>query len=102
MGSLTQDIGTFIAELRHEDLPAAATPVIRNGFTDYVATVVLGRNDDVTNCVRQTLVGKNEDPEARILLSATRRSGPRPSVRASIVWCRSVASTIPPPIVPNT
>ena len=76
MGSLTQDIGTFIAELRHEDLPAAATPVIRNGFTDYVATVVLGRNDDVTNCVRQTLVGKNEDPEARILLSATRRSGP--------------------------
>ena len=76
MSSLTQDIGTFIAELRHEDLPAAATPVIRNGFTDYVATVVLGRNDDVTNCVRETLVGKNEDPEARILLSATRRSGP--------------------------
>ena len=76
MGSLTQDIGTFIADLRHEDLPAAATPVIRNGFTDYVATVVLGRNDEVTQCVTNTLVGGNEDQEARILFSATRKSGP--------------------------
>ena len=76
MGSLTQDIGTFIAELRHEDLPAAAAPVIRNGFTDYVATVVLGRNDEVTHCVKNTLVGRHEDQEARILLSATRKSGP--------------------------
>ena len=76
MGSLTQDIGTFIAELQHEDLPAASTPVIRNGFTDYVATVLLGRNDDVTQCVKNTLVGKTEDNEARILLSATRKSGP--------------------------
>ena len=76
MGSLTQDIGKFIAELRHEDLPSVATPVIRNGFTDFVATVVLGRNDDVTHCVRNTLVGGSEDPEARILLTATRKSGP--------------------------
>ena len=76
MGSLTQDIGAFIAGLRYEDAPAAATPIIRNGFTDFVATVVLGRNDEVTTCVRNTLVGRNEDAEARILLSATRKSGP--------------------------
>ncbi len=76
MASLTQDIGTFVSRLRYEDLPAASTPVIRNGFTDFVATVVLGRDDEVTHCVRNTLVGRNEDQEARILLSATRRSGP--------------------------
>ena len=76
MGSLTQDIGAFIAGLRYEDAPAVATPIIRNGFTDFVATVVLGRNDEVTTCVRDTLVGRNEDPEARILHSATRKSGP--------------------------
>ena len=76
MGSLTQDIGTFISELRYEDLPAASTAVIRNGFTDFVATVLLGRDDEVTHCVRTTLVGRHEDPEARLLLSATRKSGP--------------------------
>ena len=48
MASLTQDIGTFVSRLRYEDLPAASTPVIRNGFTDFVATVVLGRDDEVT------------------------------------------------------
>ncbi len=76
MGSLTQDIGAFIAGLRYEDAPAVATPIIRNGFTDFVATVLLGRNDEVTTCVRNTLVGRNEDPEARVLFSATRKSGP--------------------------
>ena len=76
MGSLTQDIGQFISDLRYADLPAASTPMIRNGFTDFVATVVLGRNDEVTQCVRKTLVGQHEDAEARLLLCATRKSGP--------------------------
>ncbi len=76
MGSLTQDIGTFISELRYEDLPAASISAIRNGFTDFVATVLLGRDDEVTRCVSDTLVGRNEDPEARVLLSAARKSGP--------------------------
>ena len=72
MGSLTQNIGQFISDLRYQDLPAASTPMIRNGFTDFVATVLLGRNDEVTQCVRKTLVGPHEDAEARLLLSATR------------------------------
>lgn len=76
MGSLTQDVGAFIAGLRYTDLPAVASPIIRNGFSDFVATVLLGRNDEVTRCVRDTLVGRHEDEEARILLSTTRESGP--------------------------
>ena len=76
MASLTQDVGTFVSELTYGDLPAAATPIIRNGIADFVATVLLGRNDDVTCCVRETLVGQHEPPEARVLMSSTRKSGP--------------------------
>ncbi len=75
MTSLTQDIGTFISDLRYDHLPALASPIIRNGLTDFVATVLLGQDDEVTSCVRKTLVGRNEEPEARLLLSAIRKSG---------------------------
>ena len=75
MASLTQDIGTFISDLRYDHLPAVASPIIRNGFTDFVATVLLGRDDEVTNLVRKTLVGHSENPEARLLLSSESKSG---------------------------
>ncbi len=75
MTSLTQDAGDFVAGLRYGGLPAAASPVIRNGFADFAATALLGRHDDVTRIVRATLVGADEKPEARLLFSAARASG---------------------------
>lgn len=54
MPSLTQDTGAFIAALRYEDIPEAGLASVRNGFTDYTAVTILGRNDDVTRIVRKT------------------------------------------------
>lgn len=76
MAGLTRDIGEFIAGLQWRDLPAAAAPVVRNGFADFVATVLLGRDDDVTRIVRATLVGAGEPGEARLLFGAARAGGP--------------------------
>lgn len=44
--SLTQELAVFCADLRHEDVPAAALPFIRIGFADTFATLVAGRDSD--------------------------------------------------------
>jgi 2-methylcitrate dehydratase PrpD len=45
---LTLELAAFCAGLRYDDLPAAALPFIRIGFTDCVATLIAGRHDAVT------------------------------------------------------
>ena len=76
MGSLTSDVGAFIARLRPGDVPPDVAASVRNGFADFVATVLLGRADGVTRVVRATLVPPGSPPEARLLFGATRASGP--------------------------
>ncbi len=45
---LTQELAEFISSLRYTDIPAAALPFIRTGFTDVVGTTIAGRDDIVT------------------------------------------------------
>lgn len=42
--SLTQALADFCATLRYADVPAAALPFVRTGFTDCFATLVAGRH----------------------------------------------------------
>jgi 2-methylcitrate dehydratase PrpD len=52
---LTRDLGTFVAGLRFEQLPAGATAVIRRGFTDLVGCMIAGRNDAAPQILRDAL-----------------------------------------------
>ena len=48
---LTRDLAGFVSALRYEDIPPAALPFIRTGFTDLVGTTIAGRHDTVTRTV---------------------------------------------------
>ncbi len=76
MGSLTREIGAFVAGLGFDSVPDAGLAVVRNGFADFTATVLLGRGDEVTRIVRDTLVGAHESPESRLLFGVERVLGP--------------------------
>jgi 2-methylcitrate dehydratase PrpD len=52
---LTQDLARFVATLRPADLPEAALPFIRTGFTDTFGTLVAGRHSDEARMLRQAL-----------------------------------------------
>ncbi|MES3001498.1 MAG: MmgE/PrpD family protein [Pseudomonadota bacterium] len=52
---LTRDTASFCVSLRHGDIPAAALPVIRTGFTDCIATMVAARHDEPATLLRQVI-----------------------------------------------
>ncbi len=45
---LTADIGTFVAGLRYEQVPAGAGPIVCRGFTDCVGVLLAGLAEPVT------------------------------------------------------
>lgn len=52
---LTLDLATFCAQLGYDDIPGAALPFIRMGFTDSFATLVAGRHSDEARMLRHAL-----------------------------------------------
>lgn len=65
---LTRDLAAFVAALRFEQLPAAALPFIRTGFTDTFATLVAGRRSEEARMLRAAL--QPAPGECRLLLDA--------------------------------
>ena len=57
MVPLTRLIGEFVAGLRYEDVPDSATRIIRNGFADVIACIVLGRSEPVVEALRRVTAG---------------------------------------------
>ena len=47
--ALTRELGEFVAALRYENIPAAALPVIRTGFTDCVGVMIAGSVEPVAS-----------------------------------------------------
>lgn len=52
---LTQDLAGFSAALHYDDIPPAALPYIRTGFTDCFATLVAGRHCEEVRMLRHAL-----------------------------------------------
>ena len=74
MGSLTADVGRFLAEVTYQDLPPEVLPMVRDAFTDTVGVIMVGVDEPVTNIVRKTLVEPSAAAEARACLSSHRVS----------------------------
>ncbi|MEO5670378.1 MAG: MmgE/PrpD family protein [Ramlibacter sp.] len=53
--ALTHELALFCAALHYDDLPAAALPFIRTGFTDCVATMIAGRDSEPVRILKETL-----------------------------------------------
>lgn len=56
---LTRSIGEFIAGLRYDDVPDGVVRIIRNGFTDLIACMILGRNEPVVEALRRVAAGSS-------------------------------------------
>jgi 2-methylcitrate dehydratase PrpD len=52
---LTADIGTFLAKLRHEQIPSDVTPTVCRGFTDCVGVMIAGLSEPVTGIVARSV-----------------------------------------------
>ncbi len=52
---LTRELAGFVAGLRYEDVPPAALPFIRTGFTDCFATLVAGRHSEEARMLLRAL-----------------------------------------------
>lgn len=76
MGSLTTDIGEFLAGVTYSDLPSEVLPMVRDAFTDTVGVIMVGIDQPVTDIVRNTLVEPAARAEARACLSSHLVSAP--------------------------
>ena len=74
MSGLTGQLGHFVASLRFEAVPRELLTQICNGFTDYAAVTILGRNDDVTCALRSVFGAGLPEGEARFCFGAQRGS----------------------------
>jgi 2-methylcitrate dehydratase PrpD len=72
---LTKWLGKFASGLRFETLPAGALDVVRAGFTDCVATTLAGRDEQVTQTLKQ-VIGPGSGGEATLYFSSERASAP--------------------------
>ncbi len=55
MTHITRDLGTFAANLKFEQIPAAALDVIHTGFADCVGVMLAGRDEPPTQILTQVL-----------------------------------------------
>jgi 2-methylcitrate dehydratase PrpD len=85
VGSLTADIGQFLANVTYADLPPEALPMVRNAFTDTVGVIMVGIDEPVTEIVRKTLVEPAGSPESRACLSNHLVSAPDAALLAGAI-----------------
>lgn len=85
VGTLTADIGRFLADISFDDLPSEVLPMVRNAFTDTVGVVMVGIDQPVTEIVRKTLVEPARAPEARACLSSHRVAAPEAALLAGAI-----------------
>jgi 2-methylcitrate dehydratase PrpD len=85
VGSLTADIGKFLADITYDDLPPEVLPMVRDAFTDTVGVVLVGLDQPVTEIVRSTLVEPSARPEARACLSSHKVSAPDAALLAGAI-----------------
>ncbi len=76
MTALTADLGEFLSNIEYGQLPSDSLPIVRNGFTDTVAVIMVGIAEPVVDIVRRTLAGSDPERGARACLSSIYVSPP--------------------------
>lgn len=75
MGSLTRDLGGFVADLKLRQIPAEGCHVARTGITDCFGVLIAGARDPEIELVdRELASGAGTGPTASLIPSGARRS----------------------------
>ena len=72
--ALTRELGEFVAELRYEQIPAAAISVIQTGFTDCAGVMIAGAGEPVVQLLAAAL--KPPPGEATLVFGKTTAAAP--------------------------
>ena len=76
MTGLTASLGQFLVNIKYEQVPAGALPLIRNAFTDTVAVIMVGITEPIVDIVRRTMVVAGSRRDARAPPSSIYFSAP--------------------------
>src|ERR1700674_684905 len=74
MAALTADLGSFVAQLALNDIPAAAAAVAKTGFTDCFGVMIAGAREPVVALVDQALSGSDGRAKASLIPGGARRN----------------------------
>ena len=81
---LTRTLGSFVAGLGFEMLPAAALDAIRTGFTDCIAVMFAGIEEPVARIVREQLGTRGSSGEASLYLGSELASAPEAALANAV------------------
>lgn len=73
--ALTAALGEFASAMQARDVPEAAWPTVRAGFTDCVATMIAGRSEPVVQMLKRAL-GRPGVDEATLYFSSEKSGAP--------------------------
>lgn len=74
MTGLTQQLGSFVINLRLEDVPADALRTAKAGFTDCFAVMIAGQRDDVSGLVDRAMASSDRAEQASVIPTGARRN----------------------------
>jgi 2-methylcitrate dehydratase PrpD len=74
MTGLTQQLGSFVTNLRFEDVPADALRTAKAGFTDCFAVMIAGQRDDVSGIVDRAMASSDRAEQASVIPTGAKRN----------------------------
>jgi 2-methylcitrate dehydratase PrpD len=69
---LTRQLGEFVARIARDGAPDAALPIVRLGFTDCIAVLLAGKDEPVSEIIRNYAIALGGVPESSICLGDAR------------------------------
>lgn len=74
MTGLTQQLATFVTQLRLQDVPADAVQTAKTGFTDCFGVMVAGRREGASEIVDRAMANTGRSEQASIIPTRERRN----------------------------
>lgn len=74
MNSLTQQLGSFVAGLRLQDIPGDALATAKTGFIDCFAVMIAGQRDGVSDLVDHALASSDRVEQASVIPTMVKRN----------------------------
>ena len=74
MVGLTQQLGSFVTNLRLQDIPADALLTAKTGFTDCFAVMIAGQRDGVSDLVDRAMASADNVEQASVIPTRAKRN----------------------------
>lgn len=81
---ITRSLARFVSELSLSAVPAAAVPIVRCGFTDFVAVMLAGIDEPVAAMIRDFIPSRGRTGEASLYLGGEFATAPDAALANSV------------------